>query len=84
MTTVALTAEDVWGEGAAGDPEVVGVILFVELLHVQVPQPQVSVGRSSQKHLTAGAEGAGHHGGVAHCSSPSEEKQTKIRQNKVP
>lgn len=70
--TVALTAEDVGGEGAAGDPEVVGVVLFVELLHAQVPQSQVSVGGAGHKHLTAGAEGAGHQGRVAHRSSPSE------------
>lgn len=71
--TVTLTAEDVGGKGAAGDPEVVGVILFVELLHVQVPQSQVPVSGSSRKHLTAGAEGAGYHGCVAHCCSPSEK-----------
>lgn len=68
---MALTAEDVGGEGTAGDPEVVGVILSVELLHVQVPQSQVSVGGSCHEHLAAGAEGAGYHGCVAHCSSPS-------------
>lgn len=67
---MALTAEDVGSEGAAGDPEVVGVILFVELLHVQVPQSQVSVGGSAHKHLTARAEGAGHHRCVLHCSGP--------------
>lgn len=75
---MALTAEDVGGEGAAGDPEVVGVVLFVQLLHVQVPQSQVSVGGSSHEHLTAGAEGAGHHGRVAHCSGPSE-KNIRVR-----
>lgn len=70
VQSVALTAEDVGSEGAAGDPEVVGVILFVELLHVQVPQSQVSVGGSAHKHLTARAEGAGHHRCVLHRSGP--------------
>lgn len=70
VQSVALTAEDVGSEGAAGDPEVVGVILFVELLHVQVPQSQVSVGGSAHKHLTAWAEGAGHHRCVLHRSGP--------------
>lgn len=71
VQVVTLTAEDVGGEGTAGDPKVVGVILFVQLLHVQVPQSQVSVGGSTHKHLTAGAEGAGYQGCVAHCCSPA-------------
>lgn len=65
---MALTAEDVGSKSAAGDPEVVGIILFVELLHVQVPQSQVSVAGSSHKHLTARAEGAGDHRCVVHCA----------------
>lgn len=77
VPTVALTAEDVGGEGAAGDPEVVGVVLFVQLRHLQVPQPQVSVGGSRHEHLTAGAEGAGDQGGVAHCRAPSETHSSR-------
>ena len=67
---VLLTAEDVGSEGAAGDPEVVGVFLCVELVHVQVPQTQVSIGGTGHEHLTAGAEGAGDQCCVVHGSGP--------------
>lgn len=61
---MALTAEDDWGEGAAGDPQVVGIFLCNELLHVQIPKPQVSIGGTSHEHLTARAKGAGYQRGV--------------------
>lgn len=69
---MALTAEDDWREGAAGDPQVVGVFLCNELLHVQIPQTQVSIGGTSHEHLTAWAKGAGYQRGVTYCASPSQ------------
>lgn len=72
--SVCLTTEDVGGEGAAGDPQVVDVLLCMEMVHVQVPQTQISVGGAGHEHLTAGAEGAGHDGGVAHSSGPEHTR----------
>lgn len=69
---MALTAEDDWREGAAGDPQVVGIFFCNELLHVQIPQTQVSIGGTSHEHLTARAKGAGYQRGVTYCSSPSQ------------
>lgn len=69
---MALTAEDDWREGAAGDTQVVGIFLCIELLHVQIPQAQVSIGGAGHEHLTARAKGAGYYCGVAHCSGPSQ------------
>lgn len=71
-----LTTEDAGSEGAAGDTQVVGIFLCMELGHVQVPQTQVSIGGAGHEHLTAGAEGAGYHCGVIHCSSPSQRQPT--------
>lgn len=70
-----LTTEDAGSEGAAGDPQVVGVLLCVELVHVQVPQTQVSIRGAGHEHLTAGAEGAGHHCCVIHRSGPSQRQK---------
>lgn len=47
-----------------------GVLLYVELVHVQVPQTQVPIGGAGHEQLTAGAEGAGHHRGVIHGRRP--------------
>lgn len=74
--TLAPTAQDVGSEGAAGDPQVVGVLLFVELVHVQVPEPQVSIGGAGHEHLAARSEGAGDHCCVVNRSSPSQTKPT--------
>lgn len=52
-------------KGAAGDPEVVGVLLSEQELHVQVPQFDVSVGAAAHEHLVAGGKAAGHHTGLA-------------------
>ena len=73
---VLLTTEDAGGEGAAGDPEVVSVFLCMQLVHVQVPQTQVSVGGAGHEHLAAGAEGAGYHRRVRHRSGPSQTQTT--------
>lgn len=70
----ALTAENDWGEGAAGDPQVVGIFLCNELLHGQIPQAKVPIGGTGHKHLTTRAEGAGYQRGVTYCSSPSQKK----------
>lgn len=75
-TATVLTTEDAGSEGTAGDPQVVSIFLCVELIHVQVPQTQVSIGRAGHKHLTAGAEGAGYHCCVIHCSGPSQTQPT--------
>lgn len=58
------------GKLAAGDTEVVGVLLSVELLQLQVPHPQVSISGATDKQLTTRAEGAGHHSGVRHSTRP--------------
>lgn len=75
---MVLTAEDDWREGAAGDPQVVGIFLCNELLHGQIPQAKVSIGGTGHEHLTARAEGAGYQRGVTNCSSPSQKKNKKI------
>lgn len=72
--TLAPGAQDVGSEGAAGDPQVMGVLLFVELVHVQVPEPQVSIGGAGHEHLATRSEGAGDHCGVVSCSGPSQTK----------
>lgn len=74
---MALTAEDARSKGAAGDAQVMGIFLCVELFHVQVPQTQVSVGGAGHKHLTARAEGAGYHRRVAYPSGPSQRQPTE-------
>jgi len=73
---MVVTAEDAGSEGAAGDPQVVSVFLHVELVHVQVPQAQVPVGGARHEHLTARAEGAGHHGRVIHRPGPLQTQPT--------
>lgn len=75
-TLTALTTEDARSEGAARDPQVVGVLLCVQLVHVQVPQTQISIGGASHEHLTTWAEGAGYHCRVIHCSGPSQTQPT--------
>lgn len=75
-TTTFLTTEDTWSEGAAGDPQVVGIFLCMQLVHVQVPQTQVSIGGASHEHLTAWAKGAGYHCRVIYCSGPSQTQPT--------
>ena len=74
MLAMVLTTEDVWREGAAGDPQVVGVLLCMELVHVQVPQTQVSVCGAGHEYLAAGAEGAGYHCRVSNSPSPAQTK----------
>lgn len=74
---MVVTTEDAGSEGAACDPQVVGVFLGVQLVHVQVPQTHVSVGGAAHEHLTAGAEGAGYHCGVIHGSGPSQTQPTE-------
>lgn len=81
---MVLTAEDVWSEGAAGDPQVVGIFLRMELVHVQVPQTQVSIGGAAHEQLTARAEGAGYHCCVIHCSGPSQTKPTAAASTNMP
>lgn len=76
VAMVLLTTVDLGSEGAAGDPQVVGIFLCMELIHVQVPQTQVSVAGAGHEHLTAGAEGAGYHSRVIHCSRPSQTQHT--------
>lgn len=51
-------------KAAAGDPEVVGVLLSEQQLHVRVPEFDVSVGAAAHEHLVAGREAAGHHTGL--------------------
>lgn len=68
-----ITTEDLGAKAAAGDPQVVSVLLRVQLVHVQVPKPEVPIRRSSDKHLATGGEGAGHHSGVIHRPRPVDK-----------
>lgn len=81
---MVLTTEDVWSEGAAGDPQVVGIFLCMELVHVQVPQTQVSIGGAGHEQLTTRAKGAGYHCCVIHCSSPLQTKPTAAASTNMP
>lgn len=69
---MVLTTEDAGSEGATGDPQVVGIFLCMELVQVQVPQTEVSIGGAGHEHLTAGAEGASYQCCVIHCSGPTQ------------
>lgn len=69
---MALTAEDDWRKGAAGDPQVMGIFLCIQLLRVQIPESKVSIGGASHEHLTARAKGAGYYCGVTCCCGPSQ------------
>lgn len=69
-TTTVLTAVDAGSKAAAGDPQVVGILLREELVQAQVPQTQISIGGARHEHLTARAEGTSHHCCVTHSSSP--------------
>lgn len=52
-------------KAAAGDSQVVGVLLGVQEVHVRVPEFEVSAGAAGHKHLAAGGEAAGHNTGLA-------------------
>lgn len=73
---MSLTTEDVGSEGAAGHPQVMGILLCMELVHIQVPETQVPIGGAGNKHLAAGAEGAGYHCCVIHRPRPSQTQPT--------
>lgn len=51
------------------------VLLCMKMIHVQVPQTQVTVCGAGDEHLTAGSERAGHYTGVSHRTGP-EHHQT--------
>lgn len=69
-----LTHIKVGCKAAAGDPEVVGVLLSEEELHVRVPEFDVSVGAAAHEHLIAGRKAAGHHAGLAGRAAPGNNK----------
>lgn len=52
-------------KAAAGDSQVVGVLLGVQQVHVRFPEFEVSAGAAGHKHLAAGREAAGHDTGLA-------------------
>lgn len=62
-------------KAAAGDPEVVGVLLGEQQLHVRVPEFDVSVGAAAHEHLVAGGEAAGHHTGLADRAASADQQQ---------
>lgn len=64
---------------AAGDPEVVGVLLGVELVHAQVPDTEVSIRRTCSKQLTTGAKGTRYHSGVGNGTGPERRNRNQER-----
>lgn len=56
-------------KAAAGDSQVVGVLLTVQQVHVCIPQFEVSSGAASHKHLATRGEAAGHDTGLAHWAA---------------
>lgn len=62
-------------KAAAGDPEVVGVLLNEQELHVRVPEFDVSVGAAAHEHLIAGRKAAGHHTGLADRAASGNRRQ---------
>lgn len=58
-----------------------GVLLHMEMVHIQVPQPQVTICGAGDEQLTAGSERAGHYTGVSHCPRPKQQHtQVSIKQ----
>lgn len=68
-----LTGCEVMGEAAAGDPQVVRVLLCGQWADVHVPEAEVSLAAASHKDLTAGREAARRHAGLAHGAAPVGE-----------
>lgn len=68
-------------KGAAGDPEVVGVLLSEQEFHVGVPEFDVSEGAADHKHLAAGREAAGHHAGLADRATSGNIRQLDFTQD---
>lgn len=62
-------------EAAAGDTEVVGVLLSEQEPHVRVPEFDVSVGAAAHEHLVAGRKAAGHHAGLAGRAASGNNRQ---------
>lgn len=60
-------------ESAAGDSQVVCVLLTAEQVHVCVPQLEVSVGAAGHKHLATWGEATGHHTGLADRAAPADD-----------
>lgn len=57
------------GEAAAGDSQVMGILVRVQEADVHVPQFEVSVGAAGHEHLATGRETAGRDAGLAHCDA---------------
>ena len=56
-------------EAAAGDSQVVGVLLSMQEVDIRVPEFEVPTGAAGHKHLAAGREAAGHDTGLAHFTA---------------
>lgn len=65
-------------KAAAGNSEVVGVLLGMQEVDVRIPEFQVSVSAAGDKHLAAGGEAAGHHAGLADRTA-SEDTRAGFR-----
>lgn len=78
--SVPHTHHYLWCKLAAGDPEVVSILLSMELVHAQVPDTEVSVRRACSKQLTARAEGTRYHSGVGNGAGP-ERANKKLAKN---
>lgn len=56
-------------KAAAGDSQVVGILLSTQEVDVHVPEFEVSLGAAGHKHLATRREAAGHNTGLAHCAA---------------
>lgn len=68
-------------KAAAGDPEVVGILLSEQELHVRVPEFDVSVGAAGHEHLVAGRKAAGHHTGLADRAASGNNDSRTLGKN---
>ena len=64
-----LTRSEVRGRAAAGDSQVVGVLLGVQEADVHVPQFQVAVGAAGHEDLATRREATRHDTGLAHWTA---------------
>lgn len=58
---------------AAGDSQVMGVLLSMQEVDVHIPQFKVSVSAASHEKLATRREAASHNAGLAHCAASGRE-----------
>lgn len=65
----ALTNSELGCRAAAGDSQVVGILLSMQEADVHVPQLKVSVGAAGHEKLATRRKAASHNAGLAHCAA---------------